>query len=49
LCSTDITIDFVGLMFKRQQKESPYGKSEKVTDGFHKTDVCWTAVVKEMP
>ena len=32
LYSTDITIGFVGLMFKRQQKESPYGKSETVTE-----------------
>ena len=31
-CSTDIAVGFVGLMFERQQNESPYGKSVTVTE-----------------
>ena len=32
LCSTDIAVGFVGLMFKRQQNVPPYGKSVTVTE-----------------
>ena len=32
LCSTDIVVGFVALIFKRQQNESPYGKSVTVTE-----------------
>jgi len=30
-CSTDISVGFAGLMFKRQQNEAPYDKSVTVT------------------
>ena len=32
ICSTDTTVGFVGLVFKRQQTESPYDKSVTVNE-----------------
>ena len=49
-CWTDIEVGFVGLMFKRQNNEEPYGKSVTVTDNFfHKTDACFRAFGNELP
>ena len=31
-CLTDITVSFIGLVFKKQHNESPYGKSVTVTE-----------------
>jgi hypothetical protein len=31
-CSTDIAVGFVGLMFKRQQNDSAYGRSVTATE-----------------
>jgi len=44
---TDIAVGFVGLMFKRQQNESPYGKNVTVTETvFTKRTVAGELFVK---
>ena len=47
LCSVDTAVCFVGLMFKRQENESAYGKSVTVTERvlcFYCYWLCWVDI-----
>jgi len=45
-CSTDITVGFVGLMFRTLKIDSPYDKSVTVTETVFTKDACLRVLVK---